>query len=270
MRHHGLPRTQVRPTGKGDPPGRAREVALPLQASRGCWWGQRSQCAFCGLNGLGLGYRARSPERVVQELEHMADSAGLYRFQLLDNILDMRAFATWLLRLAASGRPWNLFAEVKSNLGERHVRLLAAAGLRWLQPGIESLDSRLLALMGKGARAWQQVQLLKLAREHGLYPWCPSFAGQGLRDPGGLCLLMRPGRGPAAVVSVTLAGDLLRSITENWSADQDDPAQGTTGSTRRRRSSTSRRKSSARLHIPRPAPVGRESRRSLGKPWQPV
>ncbi len=145
------------------------EVALPLQTSRGCWWGQRSQCAFCGLNGLGLGYRTRSPELVVQELEQMADSAGLYRFQLVDNILDMRAFATWLPRLAASGRPWNLFAEVKSNLGERHVRLLAAAGMRWLQPGIESLDSRLLALMRKGARAWQQVQLLKLAREHGLY-----------------------------------------------------------------------------------------------------
>lgn len=90
-----------------------------------------------------------------------------------------------------------------------------------------------------------------------------STAGQ---HPGhaGLCHLA------AAVVSVTLAGNFLRSITENWSADQDDPAQGTTGSTRRRRSSTSRRKSSARLHIPRPAPVGRESRRSLGKPWQPV
>ena len=34
---------------------------LPLETSRGCWWGAVHQCTFCGLNGTSLGYRAKSP-----------------------------------------------------------------------------------------------------------------------------------------------------------------------------------------------------------------
>lgn len=144
-------------------------VGLPMETSRGCWWGARSHCTFCGLNGMGMAYRAKSADRVIHELEEVADRTGIHRIELVDNILDMKAFDTWLPRMAASGRPWSLFVEVKSNLREEQVRLMAEAGLRWLQPGIESLDSRLLALMRKGARSWQQVQLLKLAREHGIF-----------------------------------------------------------------------------------------------------
>lgn len=142
---------------------------LPLETSRGCWWGARSHCTFCGLNGMGMAYRAKSPDRVLRELDEVAARTGVRRIELVDNILDMRAFDTWLPQLAAGDRAFSLFVEVKSNLRAEQVRLLAEAGLRWLQPGIESLDSRLLALMRKGARTWQQVQLLKLAREHGIY-----------------------------------------------------------------------------------------------------
>lgn len=33
-------------------PDRKSEVSLTFETSRGCWWGERAQCAFCGLNGL--------------------------------------------------------------------------------------------------------------------------------------------------------------------------------------------------------------------------
>ena len=29
------------------------EWALPVESSRGCWWGKKYHCTFCGLNGLG-------------------------------------------------------------------------------------------------------------------------------------------------------------------------------------------------------------------------
>ena len=31
---------------------------LFLETSRGCWWGQRMHCTFCGLNGSGMVYRS--------------------------------------------------------------------------------------------------------------------------------------------------------------------------------------------------------------------
>ena len=31
-----------------------------VETSRGCWWGERSHCTFCGLNGMGMTYRSKN------------------------------------------------------------------------------------------------------------------------------------------------------------------------------------------------------------------
>src|SRR5262249_23626703 len=43
-------------------------VSLPIEFSRGCWWGQKYHCTFCGLNGNGMVSRAKRTERCLQEL----------------------------------------------------------------------------------------------------------------------------------------------------------------------------------------------------------
>jgi ribosomal peptide maturation radical SAM protein 1 len=139
---------------------------LPVETSRGCWWGQKSHCTFCGLNGGGIAYRSRSPDRVLEELRELNQTYGISKFELVDNILDMRHFDTLLPRLRDQG--YSLFGETKSNLRREHVQALAEAGFTWIQPGIESLHSRVLALMDKGAQAWMNVELLKWSREFGL------------------------------------------------------------------------------------------------------
>lgn len=48
------------------------------------------------------------------------------------------------------------------------MRLLADASVRWLQPGVEALDTELLNLIGKGVSGWQHIQLLKWAAELGV------------------------------------------------------------------------------------------------------
>ena len=37
---------------------------LFLEGSRGCWWGEKHACAFCGLNGRVNVYREKSPEKL--------------------------------------------------------------------------------------------------------------------------------------------------------------------------------------------------------------
>ena len=39
--------------------------ALPFESSRGCWWGAKHHCTFCGLNGAGMSFRSKSPRRVL-------------------------------------------------------------------------------------------------------------------------------------------------------------------------------------------------------------
>lgn len=141
---------------------------LLAESSRGCWWGEKSHCTFCGLNGIGMKYRSKSPGRVVEELGELTRRYGNRSIQFVDNILDMSFFKTVLPALADSAEKYAIFYETKSNLKREQVRLLAEAGVRWIQPGIESLHDGALALIGKGNSAVMNLQLLKWSCEFGV------------------------------------------------------------------------------------------------------
>ncbi len=145
-----------------------RDVHLPFESSRGCWWGERATCRFCGLNGATMRFRAKSPARVRDELTTLARRHRHFSFNAADNILDLERLRPLLTQLAADGADYALFYEVKADLARADVRLLHQAGVRTLQPGIESLSTRLLRLMQKGTRASTNVNLLRWARYYGI------------------------------------------------------------------------------------------------------
>ena len=66
-------------------------------------------------------------------------------------------------------RPYTLFFETKANLKREHLEVIANAGIRRLQPGIETMHDEILRLIDKGTTALQNVQLLKWARELGIF-----------------------------------------------------------------------------------------------------
>lgn len=162
---------------------------LPFETSRGCWWGEKSHCTFCGLNGSGMAFRRKSAETSLEQLTDLLERYPGVPIQAVDNILDMRFFRTLLPRLAelAAERELSLdfFWEIKANLTKDQVRQLAAAGVRRVQPGIESLADGVLKRMGKGADAIQNLRLLKWCMECGVQPswnllW--GFAGEDPED----------------------------------------------------------------------------------------
>ena len=156
---------------------------LPLETSRGCWWGAVHQCTFCGLNGTGMAFRSKSPARVVAELSELQDRYGTGDFEAVDNILDSRFYSSLLPDLAADGRQRRIFFEIKANVTRAQVAALVAAGVTWVQPGIESLHSEVLRLMDKGIGGWQNVQLLKWSRELGLrLSWSLLWGFPGEKD----------------------------------------------------------------------------------------
>ncbi|HEX7168218.1 MAG TPA: RiPP maturation radical SAM C-methyltransferase [Acidimicrobiales bacterium] len=149
-----------------------------LETARGCWWGARSHCTFCGLNGASMGFRSKSPARVMAEIRRLRGRYDTSYIEVVDNILDMRYFRSVIPALA--GTDTRFFWEVKATLSRRQVAMLAAAGVRHIQPGIESLSDHVLELMGKGTKALQNVQLLKWCREYGIRPaWNVIFGFPG-------------------------------------------------------------------------------------------
>lgn len=145
-----------------------RAVYLPVETARGCWWGAKHHCTFCGLNGETMHFRSKSPERVLDELAHQARRYRSFRFEAVDNILDMRYLRTLFPALVESEANYELFYEVKANLSRRQVKLLADAGVAQVQPGIESLSTHVLRLMRKGVTAAQNVNLLRWAQYYGI------------------------------------------------------------------------------------------------------
>jgi ribosomal peptide maturation radical SAM protein 1 len=146
----------------------SRSVVLPYETSRGCWWGQKHHCTFCGLNGEGMAFRRKSPDKVIRELRALLQRYPCRQVAMADNIMPRDYFRTLLPVLAQDPLPVQLFYEQKANLTLNDVVLLKRAGITAIQPGIESLSSSLLKLMVKGVSSRQNIALLRYARSVGL------------------------------------------------------------------------------------------------------
>jgi len=137
---------------------------IPFESSRGCWYGEKVQCTFCGLHEI-MRFRRWSAEAVLTELERLRRRYGVGRFYCMDLIMPRDYLRTLLPEIIRRGHKWMFFYEIKANTKRHELETLAAAGVRWVQPGIESLDGDLLRLMRKGVSALQNVLLLKWSRE---------------------------------------------------------------------------------------------------------
>ena len=152
---------------RGEPPVENRPKVL-FETSRGCWWGEKHHCTFCGLNALSMAFRSKSPERALSELEQLVSRYPGRPVFVVDNILDMRYVPTLLPALAERRLPVTLFFEVKANLKKAQLRLMRDAGIVDIQPGIESLSGPVLELMRKGVTPLQNIQTLKWCAELGI------------------------------------------------------------------------------------------------------
>ncbi|HEX7153558.1 MAG TPA: RiPP maturation radical SAM C-methyltransferase [Thermoanaerobaculia bacterium] len=141
---------------------------LPFEGSRGCWYGQKVQCTFCGLHEI-MEFRAWEAEPVLAELERMYERYQTGRFYMMDLILPREYTKTLLPEIARRGHDWMFFWEVKANMKREELEILANAGVRWVQPGIESLDQDLLKLMKKGVSPLQNILLLKWCQELSIF-----------------------------------------------------------------------------------------------------
>ena len=143
-------------------------VTLLYESARGCWWGARSHCTFCGISDQALAFRSKRPERVVQELLELTRRYDTPRVLVVDYILDRRYFREVLPHLREAGADLRMFCETKANITKADVRLLREAGFVSIQAGVESLSDPILKAMRKGVTAFQNVRLLKWCAEVGV------------------------------------------------------------------------------------------------------
>ncbi len=146
----------------------AERVWLTYESSRGCWWGQKNHCTFCGLNGSGIQFREKSPERVLEELAIILGTSPVRSIATTDNIMPFKYFKTLLPQLKERLPDLHMHYEIKANLDLGKIVALKSAGVAEIQPGIEALSTPLLQLMRKGVSGPQNITLLRYCRAAGM------------------------------------------------------------------------------------------------------
>lgn len=133
--------------------------------SRGCVFG----CNYCVSSRImGRRFRARSPEKIVDEMEELTGRYGIEYIEFLDDnfVLDRKrakAVAKEIrrrdldIKFVASSRVDTIDREL---LGE-----LQSAGLESIYYGIESGSQRVLDLMNKGVKVKNALDAVKAAKE---------------------------------------------------------------------------------------------------------
>lgn len=142
------------------PPGQVAPMLL-FETSRGCSWGEKIACTFCGLNGLAMQYRVMTPENAVPYIENLFHHVPRCRFFLAVDTIIPKAFFDEVLPRLDTPPATAMMYEVRATIDAHQLRTLCDAGVHVVQPGIESLNTETLKLMRKGTTAFVNLRFLK-------------------------------------------------------------------------------------------------------------
>jgi ribosomal peptide maturation radical SAM protein 1 len=152
---------------------------LPMEISRGCWWRKKvgpresAGCAFCNLNLQWHGYRMKSHDRVIEELDFLTKKYQVLSVSFMDNLLPARNLERLFKRIKGLGKDLRLFSELRATTPHADLVAMGFAGMGEIQVGIESLNSRLLKKLNKGTTAMDNMEIMKNCETPGL----PNLTG---------------------------------------------------------------------------------------------
>ena len=146
-----------------------KNVMLCYESSRGCAKGEYEPCAFCALNGdKRIVFRQKTATKVLTELETLAVRHPDIPIWMVDNLMPVSYYQDLLPALCENAEGPSLYYEQRADLSLSELRQLQQAGIKGIQPGIESFSPGLLALMKKGLEARHTVLVLRNAFSVGL------------------------------------------------------------------------------------------------------
>ncbi len=150
-------------------PGMAQQSAiLSFESSRGCSWGQKNRCKFCG-ESEDLSYRLKSPERMIEELFNLRETyPDVKTFFAADAIFPETYIKDVLPRLIDGNFNRKLICETRAHLSPEQIALMKKCGIDRILVGIESLSTRILKILNKGSSALNNIRLLRDCLEIGV------------------------------------------------------------------------------------------------------
>jgi len=151
---------------------------LPMLTSRGCPFG----CHYCPYPvGQGLPWRFRSPQNVVDEIEHLVKDLGIQYIVFRDPMFSMRL--PRVVEICEEiGRRRLVFkwrCETRPDcLDEETIRAMAAAGCEGINFGVESAEEAIQKNVGRKPISPEKIiEMTSLCRRHGIKTFCFFIIG---------------------------------------------------------------------------------------------
>lgn len=154
---------------------RLKEEQIPIESSRGCWWGRKASCIFCSYNNHKnqKHYRAKSGKVVISQLNKLSskycDKSNPFSFRFHDSIMPLEYYKDLLPKLEKDKKDFSIQYEIKSNIRWDQMGQLQRAGVKYIQPGIESFNTPLLKYIRKGVTGIQNIFTIFSAMCHEMY-----------------------------------------------------------------------------------------------------
>lgn len=147
----------------------AEKTFIWYETSRGCWWGQKKKCNFCGRSNETIHFRQKSSQKVLRDLRSIKEQYPQLAVAMTDNIMPRSYYKELLPQLAKEKEfPSIGMYYIKANTKFQDLVALKQAKVGRIIPGIEALSTGLLTLLNKGVTARENLQLLRNGRAVGL------------------------------------------------------------------------------------------------------
>lgn len=141
---------------------------LPIITSRGCPF----QCTFCLASKMcGTGFRTRSPEKVIDELEWLKNEHKADIFAFYDDTFTFNMNRAYEICEGIKKRgldlPWDCRTRV-DRINPEILLKMREANCQLIHFGIESGSQKMLNIMKKGTTVEQNAKGIKMAQEAGI------------------------------------------------------------------------------------------------------
>lgn len=155
-----------------------------FESSRGCWWGAKTACTFCGLNGALRNHRRKSPEVFLKQLEKFVNRYQIKEVCLCDTLLP-EGYMEEVIPKLKEKHSAELWIELRTTMRAKEIDDLVKAGYTKLVFGIESFSNHLLRLMHKGTSMLNNIAAIKYASKNKVllnYNVLSDFPGETVAD----------------------------------------------------------------------------------------
>lgn len=151
------------------------KIVLPYQSSRGCYWGK---CSFCDQD-FGQNFNVKNPDKVLKEFIEFKEKYNITNFEFIDESVSPTYLNELSEKLEMHGIKVSYFIDARLETGftKEVFEKAHKNGLKMVLWGLESGSIPVMKLINKGIDLEKRFEILKAAKEAGIWNFAFIFFG---------------------------------------------------------------------------------------------